>query len=78
MFLMKNNACAEGTKWDLHLPPQPSGGPHKFSFAHIAPDGNTTTLDVDGVLFGDVWLCLGEGNMEYFFKSVSKSFTLNC
>jgi len=59
------------------LPPQPSGGPHILELVHAVPGGNTTKLEVDGVLFGDVWLCLGEGNMEYFTGMVRINLTFS-
>ncbi|QNH61643.1 sialate O-acetylesterase [Hymenobacter sediminicola] len=45
-------------KWALTLPAQPAGGPYTLAFAA------SNRLEVKGVLFGDVWVCSGQSNME--------------
>lgn len=45
-------------KWSIKLVAQPAGGPHKITII-----GNNT-LNVDNVLFGDVWLASGQSNMQ--------------
>ena len=64
----KNLAEATATvgangRWIAFLPPQPAGGP----FALEASCGNGA-LVVKDVLFGDVWLCAGQSNMEMTVK----------
>ncbi|WP_244526719.1 sialate O-acetylesterase [Pseudozobellia thermophila] len=44
--------------WRLLLPPQPAGGPFKMDFK------GTNRITVDNILFGEVWLCSGQSNME--------------
>ena len=44
--------------WIINLPPQKPGGPYTMAFSA----SNNITLD--NILFGDVWLCSGQSNME--------------
>jgi sialate O-acetylesterase len=45
-------------KWKVNLKSQPAGGP----FIMVIKGNNTITLR--DILFGDVWLCSGQSNME--------------
>jgi sialate O-acetylesterase len=51
-------ATAHDGRWQLRLPPQPAGGPHRLKFV------GTNTVAVDDVWFGDVWIASGQSNME--------------
>ena len=42
-------------KWEIQLPPQKAGGPYTIKI---------NTIEIKNVLFGDVWLCSGQSNME--------------
>ena len=53
-FQLSTFADANGN-WELQLPPQKAGGPYTFRI---------DTLEIKNVLFGDVWLCSGQSNME--------------
>ncbi len=44
--------------WQLMLPPQKAGGPFEFVF------NASNQVIVKNVLFGDVWVCSGQSNME--------------
>ncbi len=46
-------------KWQITLPPQKAGGP--FEIEILA----SNKLVLKDILFGDVWLCSGQSNMEY-------------
>lgn len=46
-------------KWQIKIPPQKAGGP--FEMEILA----SNKLILKDVLFGDVWLCSGQSNMEY-------------
>lgn len=50
-------AGADG-RWQAELAPSPAGGPHVLTVA------GPTNVTVKNVLFGDVWLCSGQSNME--------------
>ncbi|GIW81112.1 MAG: hypothetical protein KatS3mg105_2919 [Gemmatales bacterium] len=56
-------ADAKGN-WRVMLPAQKAGGPHKI----VVKGSSSVTLD--NVLFGEVWVCSGQSNMEW---SVSRS-----
>ncbi len=46
------------SSWILHLPPQPAGGPYVLTV--VCRD----TLTFTDILFGEIWLCSGQSNME--------------
>ena len=48
-------AATDEGKWYVELPPQAAGGPHVIEVNEIV---------IRDVLFGDVWLCSGQSNME--------------
>lgn len=53
------SAKADGKgNWQLMLPPQKAGGPFEFVF------NASNQIIVKNVLFGDVWVCSGQSNME--------------
>ena len=47
-------ANAEGN-WEIQLPSKKAGGPYTIKI---------NTVEIKNVLFGDVWLCSGQSNME--------------
>lgn len=49
---------AEDGKWTIQLPSQKAGGPYEMTLK-----GNNTVV-LKNILFGDVWLCSGQSNME--------------
>jgi len=54
-------------KWRVQLPAQAAGGP----FECTIKGSNTITLK--NILFGDVWFCSGQSNMEYeLYKAADK------
>ncbi len=48
-----------GGRWSIWLPPMQAGGP-----IEIAIQG-TTEIKLTDILFGDVWVCSGQSNMEW-------------
>lgn len=54
-YLAKANAAGE---WIINLPPQKAGGPYSMAFSA------SNKITVNNILFGDVWLCSGQSNME--------------
>ena len=46
-------------RWSIELPPQPAGGPHIVSIA------GQSTITLQDVWFGEVWLASGQSNMEW-------------
>jgi len=54
------------------MDPTQEGGPHVIT----ATAGNLT-LTLNDVLFGDVWICSGESNMQFTVYSVRNTYTHN-
>ena len=52
-------ADTEGT-WRVTFPPFEAGGPFKMTV-----ETRSDTLTVNDILFGEVWLCSGQSNMEW-------------
>jgi len=49
-------------RWSLSLPTGPAGGPHE-----IVIEG-TNKIVLHDILFGEVWLCSGQSNMEFTLR----------
>ena len=52
-------------KWLITLPPQKAGGPFELEF------NASNQITLKNILFGDVWLCSGQSNMETTMSRVS-------
>lgn len=65
--LFKTRADESGY-WLVELPAQPAGGPHSIAFF------GTDTVHLANVLFGDVWLCSGQSNMELTMDRVKYKY----
>jgi len=50
----------EQGRWMVKLPPQPAGGPHELIIRT-----REETIRFRDVLFGEVWVCSGQSNMEW-------------
>jgi len=59
----KTLADANG-QWEIQLPPQKAGGPYTIKI---------DSIEIKNILFGDVWLCSGQSNME---TPISRVMTL--
>lgn len=46
-------------KWKLSLDPMPAGGPFQMTVQ------GQNTITIKNILFGEVWLCSGQSNMEW-------------
>ncbi|WP_338841001.1 sialate O-acetylesterase [Flavobacterium ginsenosidimutans] len=53
-----NTTTAEDGKWSIQLPLQKAGGPYEMTLKA------SNTIVLKNILFGDVWLCSGQSNME--------------
>jgi sialate O-acetylesterase len=59
-FNNKNySAKPSNGKWKITLPAQPAGGPHQIFIK------GKNTIELNNVLFGDVWICGGQSNMQF-------------
>lgn len=63
-------------KWRITLPSQKAGGPYDINIK-----GESNTIELKSILFGDVWVCGGQSNMQYTIAQigykVQKTDTLN-
>lgn len=65
--IYKTNANKQG-KWELMLPPQNTGGPFKMVF------NGKNQITIQNILFGDVWLCSGQSNMELTMERLKDQY----
>ena len=55
--------------WKITLAAQPPGGPHTITAVH--DDKKVINkLELTNVLFGDVWICSGQSNMQFTVSMV--------
>ncbi|MGB3799429.1 MAG: sugar-binding domain-containing protein, partial [Lewinella sp.] len=55
-------------RWSTTLPAHPAGGPYSMTVT------GTNTISLSDILFGDVWLCSGQSNMEYSMGMVASRY----
>lgn len=55
-------------KWTIQLPSQAAGGPCEMSFT------GSNSITVKNILFGDVWLCSGQSNIELTLDRVKYKY----
>ena len=53
----KTEADSSG-EWSILLPPESAGGPYEMIFR------GKNTISLKNILFGDIWVCSGQSNME--------------
>ena len=51
--------------WSVKLDAQTEEGPFQIHVSHPLPNGTLANITLDDVLFGDVWICSGQSNMEF-------------
>lgn len=54
--------------WTIKLPAQAAGGPHTLLFT------GKNQVAINDVLFGDVWICSGQSNMELPMERVKEKY----
>ena len=59
--------------WKVLLPPMPPSGPHTTHTLQAKGKDGTSVL-LDDVLFGDVWLCSGQSNMQFTLDMVREKW----
>ncbi len=65
---LQTKAGTDGT-WMCLLPAQTAGGPYT-----ITCTGSSNSVTIKDVLFGDVWLCSGQSNMELPMSRVKNKY----
>jgi sialate O-acetylesterase len=58
--LVFRTVTSKNGKWFIKLSPQNAGGPYD-----ITVKGNTDSIKLKNILFGDVWICGGQSNMQF-------------
>lgn len=54
--------------WVIQLPAQQAGGPYEMVFKA------TNTIKIQDILFGDIWVCSGQSNMELPMERVKEKY----
>jgi len=54
--------------WGITLPTQEKGGPYKLKFS------GENEITIENVVFGDVWVCSGQSNMELWMGRVKEKY----
>ncbi len=57
-----------GGKWAVELPARPAGGPYQLEIA-----GKKEKLIFEDIVFGEVWLCSGQSNMEWRLRQADSA-----
>ena len=68
LFSTTTVADAKGN-WRIELPAMSAGGPYRL---HVT---SSNTLELTNVLFGEVWICSGQSNMEWSVRASKDSET---
>lgn len=58
--------AAKDGKWKVVINPVQAGGPYQLNVT-----ANSGNISVTDILFGDVWLCSGQSNMEFTVKQAA-------
>jgi sialate O-acetylesterase len=56
--------------WSVTLDPQPEEGPYQVKVTRPLANGTMETITLDDVLFGDVWICSGQSNMQWSLNRI--------
>lgn len=57
------SAIPKDGQWRVELPPLAAGGPHVMTISQA-----NETIEIAGVLVGEVWVCAGQSNMQWPVK----------
>lgn len=59
--------CSKDGQWSMMLATQAAGGPYNITIT-----GKDNSLILKNILFGDVWLCSGQSNMQFTVSEMKK------
>ena len=59
-------------RWMVSLDPMEAGGPHV-----ITATAGSMSITLNDVLFGDVWICSGQSNMQFTVPSVRTAIAIS-
>ncbi|MEP6926401.1 MAG: sialate O-acetylesterase [Ginsengibacter sp.] len=60
-----NTVTGENGKWIIKFPPHIAGGPYEITL-----QGKANTIVLKNILFGDLWICGGQSNMQYTLDEI--------
>ena len=60
-----SNSIGDEAIWSVTLDAQTAEGPFQVKVTHPLANGTLETIMLDDVLFGDVWFCSGQSNMQF-------------
>jgi len=63
-----NTVADKDGRWTMQLPSQAAGGPHQMIFSA------SNKIILTNILFGDVWVCSGQSNMELGMDRVKDKY----
>lgn len=58
------NTTAKDGSWKIQIPPHKYGGQYQLKIT-----STDTTITFTNITFGDIWLCGGQSNMEFFVEN---------
>ncbi len=64
-----NTEASDDGKWSALLPPFPAGGPYTITIQ------GKNKITFENILFGEVWLCSGQSNMQYTLGMLGKDIS---
>lgn len=69
-FKEQNYSTVAGKEgeWNIELPAQKAGGPCSIEIS------GTNTIQLENILFGDVWVCSGQSNMYFRTQAAKNSY----
>ncbi len=56
--------------WSVTLDPQTEEGPFQVKVTQPLANGTLETITLNDVLFGDVWVCSGQSNMQFSLRAM--------
>lgn len=65
MSSSSSSDSGDASIWSVSLDPQPEEGPFQVNVTRPLANGTLETITLNDVLFGDVWICSGQSNMQF-------------
>jgi len=65
IYSTMSSSVAGESIWSVTLDAQEAEGPFQIQVTQPLANGTKVTIILNDVLFGDVWLCSGQSNMEF-------------
>ncbi|UJR06673.1 hypothetical protein I4U23_010959 [Adineta vaga] len=72
---LTNLKIGEKVTWSVTLDPVYDEGPYDIQVSQPLINGTLVTITIRDVLFGDVWLCSGQSNMQMTVREIFNATT---